>query len=91
MRIIGEIPHPTYKITVLKMNDKVTIQFEDKIVSQSFIFRDGSGIEDLEAAKKYVDAPFLSKVDDLFTNMKSIYISRLEELNKDEIEPFQII
>ena len=58
MRIIGEIPHPTYKITVLSMNEKITIQIEDRLVSQSFTFRDGSGIKDLSSADKLLTPEF---------------------------------
>ncbi|MDF1696369.1 MAG: hypothetical protein P1U56_11075 [Saprospiraceae bacterium] len=91
MRIIGEINHAKYKITVLKMNEKVTLQIEDRLVSQSFAFRDGSGVKDLATAQQLLTPDFLSKVDARFAEMNKDYMDALEELNQDEFEDFEII
>lgn len=91
MRIIGEIKHPRYKITVLKMNEKVTIQIEDRLVSQSFVFRDGSGIRDLSTAEELLTPQFLQKVDGRFQEMNADYIEALENLNIEKFDDFDII
>lgn len=91
MRIIGEIPHPQYKITVLKMNDKVTIQIEDRLVSQSFVFRDGTGIRDLSSATELLSDVFLERVDKRFADMRADYLAAIENLNNDVIDDFDII
>lgn len=91
MRIIGEIAHPSYKITVLKMNERVTIQIEDRLVSQSFVFRDGSGIQDLNSAEKLLTPQFMQNVDQRFVEMNKDYIQTLEALNSKEIDDFEII
>ena len=44
MRTIGEIPHPTYKITVLHHNAKYTLQIEGNMVTQSYKFRESESI-----------------------------------------------
>lgn len=91
MRIIGEIPHEKYKITVLGMNNKVTIQLEDRQVTQSFTFRDGSGVDNMASAQKFLNQTFLTKIDARFKAMKEDYIDRLEELNADKVDNFRII
>ena len=91
MRIIGEIKHPVYKITVLSMNEKVTIQIEDRLVSQSFAFRDGSGIRDLSSAETLLTPSFMAKVDERFRSMNSDYMEALEQLNVEEFDDFEII
>jgi len=91
MRIIGEIPHATYKITVLKMNERVTIQIEDRLVSQSFVFRDGSGVRDLSTAEQLLTFDFMQKVAKRFKSMNEDYINALEQLNDDQLDDFEII
>ncbi len=91
MRIIGEIPHAVYKITVLKMNEKITIQIEDRLVSQSFVFRDGSGIRDLATAEQLLTFDFMQKVSIRFKSMNQDYITALEKINEEQLDDFDII
>lgn len=91
MRIIGEIPYPAYKITVMKMNEKVTIQIEDRLVSQSYVFRDGSGVKDLATATQILNTEFMDKVKNRFVDMNADYMEALEQLHGDEVEDFEII
>ena len=91
MRIIGDIPHASYKITVLKMNERVTIQIEDRLVSQSFVFRDGSGIKDLRTAEQLLTFDFMQKVEDRFISMNKDYMVGLEKLNQNQFDDFDII
>jgi len=91
MRIIGEIPHATFKITVLKMNERVTIQIEDRLVSQSFVFRDGSGIKDLASAEQLLTFEFMQKVTSRFESMNKDYAEALEKLKEDQFDQFDII
>ena len=91
MRIIGEIKHPVYKITVLKMNEKITIQIEDRLVTQSFVFRDGSGIRDLASAEKLLTPQFMAKINERFKEMNADYIEALEAINAEEFDDFDII
>ena len=88
MRIIGEIKHPKYKISVLRMNEKITIQFEDRLVSQSYTFRDGSGISDLSTAEQLLTPKFMNKIDTRFSQMNVDYIQALEHLNVKKYNNF---
>ncbi len=91
MRIIGEIQHPKYKITVLQMNHRITIQLENGLLTQSFTFRDGSGVIDLSTANTILTPEFLSKIDTRFIDMQADYITALQELYKNEIDDFEVI
>lgn len=91
MRIIGEIDHPKYKITILKMNEKITVQIEDRLVSQSYSFRDGSGVSDLASVSQLLTLQFMDKVQSRFEQMHQDYIGALEAMATEEIDDFEII
>lgn len=71
MRVIGQIPHATYKISVFFFNNRHTIKIEDGLLEQSYAFRDGSAVSSLEDALKYVDAPFLQNIESIFSQMRN--------------------
>lgn len=91
MRIIGEIDHPQYKITVLEMNKKLTIQIEDGLIQQSYLYRDGSGVETYNDAIDLVTEDFIEEITTIFTNMRNIYRLSLEKKANDENLFFEII
>lgn len=62
MRIIGELPHHTLKITVFKMNDKVSIKFEDQLIEHIVKFRPGSSIDSYEDVKAIVSEKFKDEI-----------------------------
>lgn len=55
MRVIGNIPHPTLKITVFETDTRFPVQFEAGGVAQIFRFRRGGQIEKLSDIKVIVD------------------------------------
>lgn len=86
MRIIGEIPHPQYKITVFSMNERLSFQIEDSLLTQTYRFRDGSGVGNLNDVKLFLNATFLEDVDNAFLKMRKGYIEQLKEIeNEDEM------
>lgn len=91
MRIIGEIDHPTLKITVFKMNDKVSIKFEQNLIEQIFKFRDGAGIHTLEDAEKWANASILSEIEANFHAMNKARYDALESMMKAQGEEFPTI
>ena len=62
MRIIGNIEHPILKITVFKMENRISVKFESGLYEQTYKFRDGEGVETLEDVEKVVDVPFQAQV-----------------------------
>lgn len=71
MRVIGQIPHATYKISVFFSNNRHTIKIEDGLLEQSYAFRDGSEVCSLEDALAYVDAQFLKSIEAIFSQMRN--------------------
>lgn len=72
MRIIGNIEHPILKITVFKMENRISVKFESGLYEQTYKFRIGEGIESFEDVEKVVDAPFQAQVLQLLTNMHEL-------------------
>lgn len=58
MRVLGEIPHPVFKITVFIHNDRFTLQVENGIFSQHYRVRKKPGIECLDDFCQVVDKTF---------------------------------
>ncbi len=86
MRILGELDHPIYKITVLEMNSKVTIQFEKDLKVVSFKFRDNDWIKHTTGAKEFTDKKVLKEVDEVFTKLNAIQEERFQRRLKSELD-----
>jgi hypothetical protein len=69
MRIIGDIPHPSLKITVFKMDNKLSVKFETGLYEQTFKFRESEELHDFETMQKLVDAEFVNEVMENFAKM----------------------
>ena len=79
MRTIGYIDHPSNKITVLEHNNKITLQIESGLLSQSYAFRDGSLVSDFSAVQKFCTPEFLAKIDQRFRDMNKDYFDQISE------------
>ena len=77
MRIIGYLEHPVLKITVFKMDDRVSVKFESGLYEQTYKFRSGEGVESLEDVKNLVDEPFLQGV---LQQLKEMHETRIQGL-----------
>jgi hypothetical protein len=68
MRIIGEIPHPTIKITIFHWNNRYLIKLEDGLLEQTFKIHewDTAGERDVI---RLVDEPFLKEAIERFEQM----------------------
>lgn len=82
MRIIGNIPHPSIRITLFMMNEKYIIKFEAGPMEQIFklALEEVNGIEGIE---KILDQEFMKRIMDRFNEMFLSY--------KEAIERYQIL
>lgn len=80
MRIIGHVEHPTLKITVFKMDNRISIKFESGLYEQTYKFRSGEGVECFEDAQKLVDANFQAQVLQQLGQMHDI---RTQAINRN--------
>ena len=65
MRIILEFDLEDIKVTVFKMDDKISVKYEWNLLEQTYKFRDGSTIQSANDAKKFSENQIL--------NLKSIF------------------
>jgi len=89
MRIIGDIPHPSLKITVFKMDNKLSVKFETGLYEQTFKFRESEELHDFETMQKLVDAEFVNEVMENFAKMhraKNAAMGRFLPTAKEEFE-----
>lgn len=83
MRIVGDIPHPHMKITIFRMNDKLSIKFEAGLVEHIMKFRDGSPLHDIEALKAAMSQEALHQIQ---SNLKLDVEFRADLENKANME-----
>ncbi len=80
MRIIGNIEHPSMKITVFKADNKISIKFELGLYEQVFKFRESEYMQDIAGAEKLVDATFIGEVLGNFNLMHQLKNKALGQL-----------
>jgi gamma-glutamylcyclotransferase (GGCT)/AIG2-like uncharacterized protein YtfP len=68
MRIVKEIPHPRFKITVFSWNNKYIVKIEEAHLEQIYKIDEHqvSGLDELE---RMISTPFLLKVMERFVAM----------------------
>lgn len=89
MRIIGNIEHPQLKITVFKMDNRLSVKFEAGLYEQTYKFRDGDGINTVEDVERLVNQAFMENVLHCFERMhraKQASLASLAEPGMDEFE-----
>jgi hypothetical protein len=69
MRIIGHIEHPHLKITVFKMDNRISVKFENALYEQTCKLGTDERSSSLEGVQKWVDAAFTEQVLSNFQHM----------------------
>ena len=78
MRILGQIPHPIIKISVLALNDKFILKLEYDLLEQVYKIRNCDEISNFGTLEELVDEQFLESC-----------IKRFNEMNKDLYDTFE--
>ena len=91
MRIVGEVDHPKYKITIFKMNERLSVKIEDRLLEQIYKFRDGSGIEKPAHVEKLLTPSFIDAVEANFDAMRRTYQLGIDDMLAEEGIGFEII
>jgi len=89
MRIVGDIPHPSLKITIFLHDSKYAVKFEAGLYEQTYKFRSGDDIDSVEAIKEIVDETFIHQVQSALPIMhqqKLAALGRRKESAEDEFE-----
>jgi hypothetical protein len=79
MRVVSEIAHPNYKITVFAWNSKFIIKIEQGMLEQTYKVSE-LDVASEEDIKKLLDSQFLAEVGKRFIEMNSSVFDALERL-----------
>jgi hypothetical protein len=69
MRIIAELPHPEFKISILNMNSKFIIKIEKGALEQTYKLPEMDLTDGVNSVFELLDEAFLKTVSDRFTDM----------------------
>ncbi|QHS57149.1 hypothetical protein GWR56_16980 [Mucilaginibacter sp. 14171R-50] len=69
MRIIAELPHPDFKISILNMNQKFIIKIEQGTLEQSYKIPEMDLTEGVNSVFELLDEAFLKTVSTRFIEM----------------------
>ncbi|GGH05348.1 hypothetical protein [Mucilaginibacter phyllosphaerae] len=69
MRIIAELPHPDFKISILSMNQKFIVKIEQGTLEQTYKIPDMDLTEGVNSVFELLDEPFLKTVSARFAEM----------------------
>ena len=73
MRIIAELPHPEFKISILNMNQKFIVKIEQGPLEQSYKIPEMDLTDGVNSVFELLDEEFLKTVAARFTEMRKDY------------------
>ena len=73
MRIIAELPHPEFKISILNMNQKYIVKIEQATLEQSYKISEMDLTDGVNRIFELLDEEFLKKVSVRFAEMRKDY------------------
>lgn len=73
MRIIAELPHPEFKISILNMNQKYIVKIEQGPLEQSYKIPEMDLTDGVNSVFELLDEEFLSTVSIRFAEMRKDY------------------
>jgi hypothetical protein len=71
MRIIAELPHPDFKISILNMNNKFIVKIEQGSLEQSYKIPEMDLTDGVNSVFELLDEEFLKKVAARFIDMRT--------------------
>lgn len=84
MRIIKEIERGTMKVTVFKMNEKLSIKFEDHLNEIILKFRDGASVHEGENMDQFLDEATLEHYREQLEKCHTFKIDQLIKLEESK-------
>ena len=70
MRIIAELPHPEFKISILNMNRKFIVKIEQGNLEQTYKIAEADLLDGVNSVFELLDEAFLKTVSTRFTDMR---------------------
>jgi len=81
MRIIAELPHPEFKITIMMMNQKFIIKLEQGSLEQIYKIPEMDLTDGVNSVFELMDEAFLKTVGDRFITMRADFKSSFNRYN----------
>lgn len=91
MRIVGEIKHPAWKITLFQMDTRFSVKFEQGQLEQTYKFRTGDFIQTVQDVRRLVTPVFIEKVAYIFSQMTDLSRDTLVAQKEKELNEFDEI
>lgn len=91
MRIVGEIKHPEWKITLFQMDTRFSVKFEQGQLEQTYKFRTGDFIQSVQDVRRLITTSFIEKVAITFTQMTDLSKEALATQKAKELNEFDEI
>lgn len=73
MRIIAELPHPDFKISILNMNNKFIVKIEKGALEQTYKIPEADLTDGVNSVFELLDEAFLITVANRFAEMLKDY------------------
>jgi len=70
MRIIAELPHSDFKISILNMNNKFIVKIEQGSLEQTYKIAEADVVDGVNGVFELLDEVFLKTVATRFTDMR---------------------
>ncbi len=92
MRIVGYIDHPVFKITVFRMDTRISVKFEDRDLEQTYKFRINDQLNSLQEVKNLVAGDFIIGVEEEMNRMRALQQKTLvQQIIQNDDEEFEEI
>jgi len=69
MRVVAELPHPDFKITIMSMNQKFIVKTEKGVYEQIFKVAEMDLTDGVNSVFELLDEEFLKKIGERFKEM----------------------
>lgn len=69
MRVIAELPHPDFKITIFSMNQKFIVKMERGVLEQTYKIAEMDTLDGVNSVFEILDEEFLKTVAERFVAM----------------------
>lgn len=81
MRVIAELPHPDFKITIMSMNQKFIVKMEKGVYEQIFKVAEMDLTDGVNSVFELLDEEFLNKAGERFKEMNRDFKDSYERYN----------
>jgi hypothetical protein len=81
MRIIAELPHPEFKISILFMNNRYIVKMEQGSLEQTYKIADVDLLDGVNSVFEILDEEFLKAVSARFAEMRTDWFATFRRYN----------